>query len=107
MEKTHPSFQIIIAFISDVLLCVVAIFLSVMMYYGMLETKSDSMTTSVLGWQFLSRGIYFLLLLFGDILGGRHFYYSPYVSLASAGVFLVFCYGFFNLSKEQGRIFKN
>ena len=51
MEKTHPRFQIIIALISDVLLCVVAIFLSVMMYYGMLETKSDSMTTSVLGWQ--------------------------------------------------------
>ena len=47
MEKTHPRFQIIIALISDVLLCGVAIFLSVMMYYGMLETKSDSMTTSV------------------------------------------------------------
>ena len=51
---------------SNFFLFLIAIFLSVMMYYGMLETKSDSMTTSVLGWQilvFLSRGIYFLFVV--------------------------------------------
>ncbi len=51
MEKTHPRFQMIVGCISDTLLCGVAILLSVMMFYGMLEARADGLTTPVVGWQ--------------------------------------------------------
>ena len=51
MEKAGIRFQKVMALISEILLCTTAIFFSIMIFYGMLETKSDSMTTPVLGWQ--------------------------------------------------------